>query len=474
VSAGANTAPVGTNFASANVSSTLASLDFNSLVVGTIATISTTDYGYGYSTLPSATIIQQDVANAQLPDGSGGIKGANATVSSENVPGAVVSVNVAEFGSNFNRDNPVTITNTSRLGTQAAIGNPFVSGIVNYPGKYIDTKGFLSWNNKLQDNRYYQEFSYEIGSDQFTNTYRKLVNDIVHPAGTKMFGRIQLFSELEPSVASVVQAQVYYKIQSEITIDLPQVTLINTANTVPMLENIVIIQPTLGSIETNISTFALARGSIAIGSNNTISPYQAVTISTYATLSIGNLGSPKSMTGTDTFFTSVIPTNNTKIKIVDRNGPTANGLYFIDSVSSNTSATILTSYSAASLANGVFYYNTQQSHSYSLDIINSGSSAYVASGVDRLANVSGNNKPITVNAGDTINFVVNASGHPLYIKSVAGTGTGNQVTTPTATNQGAQVGTVIWIPNTAGTYYYQCSNHSAMVGQIIVRSQGTK
>tara|TARA_R110000822_G_scaffold70139_6_gene169877 strand:- start:1587 stop:3968 length:2382 start_codon:yes stop_codon:yes gene_type:complete len=474
VSAGANTAPVGTNFASANVSSTLASLDFNSLVVGTIATISTTDYGYGYSTLPTATIIQQDVANAQLPDGSGGIKGANATVSSENVPGAVVSVNVAEFGSNFNRDNPVTITNTSRSGTQAAIGNPFVSGIVNYPGKYIDTKGFLSWNNKLQDNRYYQEFSYEIGSDQFTNTYRKLVNDIVHPAGTKMFGRIQLFSELEPSVASVVQAQVYYKIQSEITIDLPQVTLINTANTVPMIENIVIIQPTLGSIETDISTFALARGSIAIGSNNTISPYQAVTISTYATLSIGNLGSPKAMVGTDTFFTSVIPTNNTKIKIVDRNGPTANGLYFIDSVSSNTSATILTSYSAASLANGVFYYNTQQSHSYSLDIINSGSSAYVASGVDRLANVSGNNKPITVNAGDTINFVVNASGHPLYIKSVAGTGTGDQVTTPTATNQGAQVGTVIWIPNTAGTYYYQCSNHSAMVGQIIVRSQGTK
>jgi hypothetical protein len=45
---------------------------------------------------------------------------------------------------------------------------------------------------------------------------------------------------------------------------------------------------------------------------------------------------------------------------------------------------------------------------------------------------------------------------------------GADVSTPAATNQGAQSGTVTWTPNTAGTYYYQCSNHSAMIGTINV------
>ena len=474
VSAGANTASVGTNFATANVASTLASLDFDSVTVGTIASITTTNYGYGYSTLPTSAIVQENVARSLLPDGSGGIKGNNANIVAAHAPGAITSVNVSTFGTNYNRDDEINISNSTRAGTQGAVGNPFVSGVIEYPGKYVDTKGWLSWNNKLQDNRYYQDFSYEINSDQFTNTYRKLVNDIVHPAGTKMFGRVRLFSEAEPPIVTVGSTEISYKIQSEITINLPQVTFINTANTIPTIERISILQPTLGTIETDVSTFALGRGSIAITSNNIIGAYQTVTINTHATLSISDLGSPRAIVGTDTFFTSDIPTSNTKIKIVDRNGPTANGVYFIDTTSSNTATTIKTIYAAATLANGVFYYNTQQSQSYSIDVTNSGSGAYVTSGADRLAGVSGNNQIITVNVGDTINLVVNASGHPLYIKTAAGTGTGNQVTTPAASNQGAQVGTVTWIPNTAGTYYYQCANHSAMVGSLIVRSQGTK
>jgi plastocyanin len=474
VSAGANTASVGTNFATANVASTLASLDFDSVTVGTIASITTTNYGYGYSTLPTSAIVQENVAYSLIPDGSGGIKGNNANIVAAHAPGAITSVNVSTFGTNYNRDDEINISNSTRAGTQGAIGHPFVSGVIEYPGKYIDTKGWLSWNNKLQDNRYYQDFSYEINSDQVTNTYRKLVNDIVHPAGTKMFGRLRLFSEAEPPIVTTGSTDVSYKIQAELNINLPQVTFINTANTIPTIERISILQPTLGAIETDVSTLALGRGSISINSNNIILTYQAVVINTYATLDIGSLGSPKVLIGNGTFFTSDIPTSNTKIKIVDRNGPTANGVYFIDTTSSNTSSTMKTSYSAASLANGVFYYNTQQSHSYSIDVINSGSSAYTLSGVDRLAGVSGNNQTITVNVGDTINLVVNASGHPLYIKTTAGTGTGDQVTTPTATNQGAQVGTVTWVPNTAGTYYYQCSNHGVMVGTVLVRAQGTK
>jgi hypothetical protein len=55
--------------------------------------------------------------------------------------------------------------------------------------------------------------------------------------------------------------------------------------------------------------------------------------------------------------------------------------------------------------------------------------------------------------------------HPFHIRVSDG---GADVSTPTATNQGTQSGTVTWTPNTAGTYYYQCSIHSGMIGTINV------
>lgn len=193
VSAGANTATVSANLALANVSTVLnAGLSFSNLQVGTIATVETTNFGYGYTTLPVASVIESRVASLKIDDGAGGIKGDNATIVAENVPGSITDVSVNVFGSGYNKFNPVTIENESRTGTSDGGGNPVVSGIVEFPGVYTDTKGFLSWNNKLQDNDYFQEYSYVISSDNFMDAYRKVVNATLHPAGTKMFGRVRI------------------------------------------------------------------------------------------------------------------------------------------------------------------------------------------------------------------------------------------------------------------------------------------
>ena len=76
------------------------------------------------------------------------------------------------------------------------------------------------------------------------------------------------------------------------------------------------------------------------------------------------------------------------------------------------------------------------------------------------------------NVGDTIQITNNAGSiHPFYIKTSPTTGTGNQVTQGTITGNGASLGNVVeWITTgvTPGTYYYICSNHSAMQGQIII------
>ena len=73
-------------------------------------------------------------------------------------------------------------------------------------------------------------------------------------------------------------------------------------------------------------------------------------------------------------------------------------------------------------------------------------------------------------------IIVHAAGtyynHPFYIKTQQGSGTANQVAG--VTNQGSNnfnvTGNVVWSPTAAGTYYYQCSLHGGMNGQIVVNA----
>jgi len=368
VSLGANTSSVSANLASANVSSVLSSVfSFANTTVGSISSINVTNYGYGYSgALPTATIIQQNILDAFIPAPSGGIKGSNARIIAENVAGSITSVNITSFGSNYSKFDEVTVTNSTRAGTQNAKGNPVTSGIVNYPGKYIDTKGWLNWNNKLQDNFYYQEYSYEIRSDQFTNTYRELVKNIVHPGGTKMFGRIRLFSDVEPSIVTIDSAASgTFNIVSEIQINIPTTvsdsveSYIDTAaNTTPTIMGLSIIEPTLGSIDTSLFTYTPGTGTIFIYDDATINTYASEAIFVYANVAIGVIGTPSLLIGNNSIFQVEVPNSNTAIRIIDNHGGTANGLYFTNATFSNTALSIKIPYTGITLSNGSFYIGT--------------------------------------------------------------------------------------------------------------------
>jgi len=69
-------------------------------------------------------------------------------------------------------------------------------------------------------------------------------------------------------------------------------------------------------------------------------------------------------------------------------------------------------------------------------------------------------------------FVVSCSPEPiLYMLTTSvspGTGTGNQISG--VTNNGTTSGSVVWTPTAAGTYYYQCGPHAAMVGTITIQN----
>ena len=103
---------------------------------------------------------------------------------------------------------------------------------------------------------------------------------------------------------------------------------------------------------------------------------------------------------------------------------------------------------------------------YNIGVNAPSSSDYSMNGNDLNGTVTGNDPSLTFNVGDTVNFNVDSPGHPFYLKTTPGTGTGDLI--PGVTNNGATEDTVTWIPSTPGTYYYQCSLHSGMTGTITI------
>lgn len=100
------------------------------------------------------------------------------------------------------------------------------------------------------------------------------------------------------------------------------------------------------------------------------------------------------------------------------------------------------------------------------NVTNTGSTAYVFNG-GGLTNSS--NPNLTLQRGKTYTFTMNVSGHPFYIKTVQGTGSGNAYNNG-VTNNGAVNGTITFaVPNDApNTLFYNCEFHSPQTGIITI------
>lgn len=214
-SLGSNTTNLSANLASANVYSVLSTgLLLSNVQMGTITSITMTSYGTGYDTsLPTVSAIQSDVSELNIPDGTGGYKGRNANLSAIYASGAIKRISISAAGEAYSKFDTLLLFNSNA--SVNAIATPVVGGFRTYEGKYIDTRGWLSWNNKLQDNYYYQEFSYVIKTKQPLDKYKSTVLDTVHPTGLQMFGEVQVQSTIDAAPISV--ANISSIVVSEIT-----------------------------------------------------------------------------------------------------------------------------------------------------------------------------------------------------------------------------------------------------------------
>lgn len=67
-----------------------------------------------------------------------------------------------------------------------------VGGVAKYAGYYQNNNGFISDNMFIQDNDYYQIFSYVVNVDKELSKYLNIVKALVHPTGTKMFSEYNI------------------------------------------------------------------------------------------------------------------------------------------------------------------------------------------------------------------------------------------------------------------------------------------
>jgi plastocyanin len=104
---------------------------------------------------------------------------------------------------------------------------------------------------------------------------------------------------------------------------------------------------------------------------------------------------------------------------------------------------------------------------YTINVSAVNSIDYIVSGTDRNGAVSGNDPALAFRLGDVVDFVVNATGHPLWIKTAQVTGTTNGAAGVNS-NNGTEINRIRWTIGSTGTFYYICQFHILMTNSITV------
>jgi hypothetical protein len=182
-------------------------LDYSLEEVGKIEFLDAIVPGSGYSLNPFVELKYYPVAALGIVD-TGGIKGNNAVITSLAgvASGIVSSVDVIDSGYGYEPGEYVTL---QKEGSPFAIdGRAIVLNQGKSEGQWKSTRGFISSDKKIQDSRYYQEYSYELQSDINYNRYNDVVRKLVHPIGTQMFGKFLLTTSMLDDQGDIVETEI--------------------------------------------------------------------------------------------------------------------------------------------------------------------------------------------------------------------------------------------------------------------------
>jgi hypothetical protein len=150
--------------------------------------------------------------------------GLNAVVSANVVVanGTVTSLEIKDSGFGYVDNN--TAEFFSADGLRAGTIKLHTGGVGTGSGYYKSSKGFLSDNKFIQDNDYYQEYSYEIISKLPFDKYSEIYGKVMHMAGTRVFGSVEVIEN------NIVPAVLVGNIQKNEQIGFNANSDVNTVN----------------------------------------------------------------------------------------------------------------------------------------------------------------------------------------------------------------------------------------------------
>ena len=138
----------------------------------------------GVSSSATANVLYAYNDGNTLPIGLNAIVTANVITAN----GVANTVEIINSGYGYEDQAEVVLETTASPFIVTGLANVTQQGIG--PGFWKDRNSFASDSPKLQDNNYYQEYSYVVRTGISLDKYRDILLDIVHVAGTKLFGEV--------------------------------------------------------------------------------------------------------------------------------------------------------------------------------------------------------------------------------------------------------------------------------------------
>jgi hypothetical protein len=180
--------------------------------IGAITSLKISSFGYDYVSAPTISLRNADLLLTNVTEGQlfisntviyQGASNTNFTFRAvvDNYDDSTSTLRIFNYIGSLNRD--IIIKYDSESAVAAVTANVVISqfygdgnaratakfenGLIRYPGIYLNTDGQPSADKRIQDGYKYHNYSYVIKSSTDYAKFKKPLNDIVHPLGTKTF-----------------------------------------------------------------------------------------------------------------------------------------------------------------------------------------------------------------------------------------------------------------------------------------------
>jgi hypothetical protein len=214
-------------------------------IIGSISYITNENPGSGYASGPSVSIVEPLIYNLRIDDGKGGYWGydANVSTSAGIKQGVVTALSVIDSGFGWYPDEYLVLSNANN--NSSVFGRSIIKTTGIGVGYWNNAQSFLDDVMVIQDDYYYQVYSYEIMAELMLNTYESIVKNLAHPVGYALFGKYRVNRQLSVPIglvdSSIIQEPVviFYTADSVyLTSDIFNITVDQYAQTNNYIEDV--------------------------------------------------------------------------------------------------------------------------------------------------------------------------------------------------------------------------------------------